>query len=665
MRNFHTISAILGLLVSCVQTRSQTTGHSIRDTVLTIREARVLATGGTPRKAGTAIIPEAMLKCAPALLGEPDILKAAQLLPGVQAGTEGLSGLIVRGGGTDENLILLDWVPVFSSGHILGLFSPFPSEAVKEAVIHKGGIPARFGGRASSVFEIKTGTDAQDSLSGCLGAGLISDKLHLEGPALNGKASFSISARGTHTLLMDGALRALKVPGNFHFHDLHAKVSSQINSNNRLSVSYFSGKDNLYFKEVGNKTTVSWGNRSGSLMWNRRWSGSVSSNTTLALTSYSMNMTYKDLSLGRESYKTGLKDLFARVEFIVDGIPGHSLRTGTEAIGHTFIPEADYGADGKPSRTVIKGGEFSTYIEDTFPFARRLTLETGFRLTTFFSGGTAYISPEPRVSLTAGSAKGLEFKAAYSRISQYIHQLSSPYIALPVDLIVPVTGKVKPVITDQICAGLYLYKPGGWEFSLEGYWKSQHNALEYKGGVIIIDDFRTWEEEVVPCLGKSRGLEVLISKKEGDTTLWIGYTLSRSERKDPTGSISQGKWFPSRHDCRHSVSIVLNRNLGGGWDASAVWTYSSGGAFTIPDSDGNEAQRGNIRLPESHKLNIGVNHRKDRPRGQSIWNLGIYNAYNRKNPNLVFLESSEDGPGSLKTVCFLPIIPSAGYTRVF
>lgn len=673
MRNFtliHTIvvlSHALTMMFLCPQAASQIA----IDTTLTIKES-VISASVRPRVVGTGslLITAEMVNNTPALLGDPDLVKTLQLLPGIQAATEGLSGMIVRGGGADENLILLDGVEVYTQGHILGLFSPFQSEAVAEAIIHKGAFPARFGGRASSVLEIRSvnpfTSSGGEGLSGCLGIGPLSDKLHLQGLTSKRNISYSVSGRGMHTLLMDGALRAFKVPGNFHFHDLHAKVENKINDRNLLSISYFSGKDNLYYKEEGSKTDVSWGSSMASVSWKKDWNGILSSDIILAYSGYSTGMGYKSTGAKHESLRTGLDDFLVKADFRLDTSQDHTLRLGAETIRHIFTPEADM-LEGHKEKTVIRGLETSLYLEDEFKPTNWLTIDSGLRISLFNSGGGARLTPEPRISATASPFKNIKTKLALSRVSQYLHQLSSPVAALPVDLIVPVTRRIRPAGSDLISLGLEYHAFQGLEISMEAYDKLSSNVLEYKDGVMFIDDFEAWEDEVASGLGRSFGMEFLVRKTTGKTKGWIGYTLSKSERRFPDGTISGGNWFPSRHDSRHNFSVVLNENIGNGWDIGATWTYSSGGAVTIPSDDGSMPQRGNYRLPPSHRLDLSANHHKKRRVGEAVWNIGVYNAYNRKNPNLViFVQGDDDlGPGSLKTISFLPIIPSVSYTRVF
>ncbi len=667
------------LLIPAVFLFSIVEAQNKADSSLVIREAVVSARkGASGYGSGTIVIHSGEIKSSLALLGEADILKVIQLLPGVQAGTEGLSGIYVRGGGADENLILLDGIPVHCQGHLLGLLSPFQSEAIEDVTVHKGVFPARFGGKASGVLDFQTARPPDDGRKRlCLGIGSLSDKIHLSGKTAGGKISYSVSGRGMHTLLMDGAFKAFKIPANLYFHDLHAKAEWCIDSGNSLCLNFFDSKDKLYYSEEDQKTDVAWGTMMAAAGWKKRWNPNLWSEMTLASSGYSMGTGIKPTSGHRDSYRTGMVDLIVKTGFIFSGIKEHNIRFGGETIRHVFTPEADFGDNlsGDLNPTYHETGyEAAIYMEDRIKAVSWLTIDAGLRVAAFRCGGTTRAIPEPRLSFSAGKAPGPVFTLGYGRVSQHIHQLSSPIAVLPVDMIVPVTKSIGPEVSDQVCAGLSLNRPTGFEVSLEAYWKGTSGVLEFKDGIAFIDDFKTWEEDVAIGKGRSYGIELYARKSEGKTKGWLGYTLSKSERRCPGGLISGGEWFPARHDCRHSGTLVIERDLGRGWEAGATWTYSTGGAFTIQEKDGSMPlgstpltnHRGNYRLPPSHRLDLGMTNHKPKRHGERIWSLGIYNAYNRKNPNLVLSVATDEEEGSgPKTISFLPIIPSVGYTRVF
>ena len=647
MKNFRPIVTAFLLAVSL-----NAAAQSKKDTTLVIKESVIsdIRTSRIP-KAGTGVIeiPEAMVKGTPALLGEPDLMKTLQLLPGVQSGTEGFSGIYIRGGSPDENLILLDGIPLMSPGHMLGLFSVFQDEAVEKAILYKGSFPARYGGRVSGVIDVRSAEGNMKRIKGSIGIGVLSDKFHIDGPVLKGRSAFSVSGRGMHTLLTDGLLKAVSFPANYYFDDLDAKVTHRIGERDLITCGYFTGKDHLYYKEDGDRTDISWGNKAGYIKWKRITGNGLECEFTAGTSDYAMDTGFLSRDSTSEKYRTGMKDLVVRTDVTVGHHDSHEFSSGAGITRHRFLPKGS-------------GVEFSLYAEDEMDLRKSLKLNVGLRTSTFISSGKVFLSPEPRVSFSWTPSGVMQMKVAYSRMSQYIHLLSPTLTTLPVDIWVPVTKKIRPVRTDQLNAGVVLEGKTAWSLSVEGYLKAMANVVEYNDGIVFIEDFDTWEDQVSSGIGRSAGLELLARKHTGKTTGWIGYTLSRSERRFPDGSISGGHWYPCRYDSRHAITAVLDHRFRDKWSATISWTYSSGGAMTLPSDDGSIPERGNYRLPPSHRMDVGIRHAK----GKGTWNFGIYNVYNRKNPNIVLYTSGEeDGPGSLKKVCILPIIPSVSYSRVF
>ncbi len=647
MKNFRA-PATLRVLTICMASTAQTQ----KDTTVVLKEAKVSAAKKyRVPKAGTGFIElsSAIVSETPSFLGETDLMKTIQLLPGIKPGTEGFSGLYIRGGGPDENLILLDGIPIYSPGHMLGLFSVFQEEVVESATVHKGSFPARFGGRASGIIDVNTFEGNDRKIGGCAGIGMLNDKLHIDGPIIKGRTHFSVSFRGMHTFLMDGILQAAKVPANYYFDDLHVKASHHLADNDMISFSYFNGRDKLYLKEGQDRTDLVWGTETGSLKWTRRWNEGLSSVAIMGTSNYSMATSFKSGGVPADNYPSGLKDVLAKVDFHLISFTDNDIRFGGGFIRHRF--------------NARNGLETAFYVQDEVSLGKLLTLSAGLRTSVFSSGRKNWLSPEPRLGLSTVFMDRLHVHASYSRMSQNIHLLSPILTTLPVDLWVPVTKRIKPLISDQYSAGISFDGDSGCGVSIEGYLKKTRNVIEYKDGVVFIEDYDTWENQVATGIGRSRGVEILVRKDCGKTTGWIGYTLSRSERRFPDGSIGGGRWIPCRYDSLHDITLAANRYFGNGWSTSLTWIYSSGSAITIPEKDGSMPVRGNFRLPPSHRLDIGIKHQK----GKGTWNFGLYNAYNRKNPNIVFYVSGEDedSPGSLKTVSMLPIIPSISYTRAF
>ena len=703
-------------------------GASLEGAVVTAQKESGIAS----TKMSAIEVPLQVLKSAPALFGEADVIKTLQLLPGVQGGTEGFSGIYVRGGGPDENLLLLDGIPIYNAEHLLGIFSIFQPEAIKKMTLYKGSFPSRYGGRISSIVDVRTNDGNLYETHGNFGISMLADKFHLEGPLWKGRTSYSISARGMHTLLLTPILKAVKFDGNYFFYDLDAKVTHRFDDRNRLYFNVYNGMDDLYYrhKETQDYTLgapiksfdqgklgIRWGNTVAALRWNHVLSGKLFSNTTLAYNRYRMVMetemlseetvggTLSDRNLYRFDYRSGMRDWVLKTDFEYNPAPSHRIHFGGNYTHHTFIPETLTNVNQQIMDTQVQvdttwhlksnsrqtGHEIGLYAEDDIRLGRAWTLNPGLHVSLFNTQGKSYFSVEPRLSAKVDLSQDWSAKASYSRMSQYVHLLTSSQVSLPLDLWVPITKDIAPETADQYSLGFYYSGLRGWEFSLEGYWKKMNYVLEYKDGVSFLFNSDGWENKVETGRGRAMGLELFIEKTMGKTTGWLGYTLSRSDRVFPT--VNAGRWFPYRYDRRHNVNFVVNHRFNEKFDLSATWTYASGGTTTIPERsvvmtapngelflEDLVPSRNNYRLPASHTLNLGFNfHRKHR-RGEGIWNLSIYNAYNRMNPNFVvrdtdsYMSSFVDESGSdsqyivkskLVKLTFLPIFPSVGYTRSF
>ena len=708
--------------------------RALKDTVLNIRlvsgaalsEAVVTAqqeTGISATKMSAIEVPLQIVKSAPALFGESDVIKTIQLLPGVQGGLEGFSGIYVRGGGPDENLLLLDGIPVYNAEHMLGIFSMFQPEAIKKMTLIKGAFPARYGGRISSIVDVRTNDGNLYETSGNIGISMLADKFHLEGPLWKGKTSYSISARGMHTAFLKPVLKALKFDGNYYFYDLDAKFTHRVNERNRLYLNVYNGMDNLHYKHVEKQQYtlpnspvqstnnasmgMRWGNTVAALRWNHILSGQLFSNTTLAYNRYRF-VTVTDLLLEERQgntimdknyysfdYRSGMRDWVLKTDLDYFPSTRHKLRFGGSYTLHRFIPETSSIArqvidaatqvdtSWRSSILVQIGHEFSLYAEDEIQLSDALALNPGVHASLFNTQGKSYWALEPRMSAKWAFAQGWSTKAAYSRMSQYVHLLSSSQMSLPIDLWVPITRNIAPEVSNQYSLGLYYGGIRGWEFSLEAYFKDMDNVVEYKDGVSFFLNSVSWENKVETGRGRAMGIELFVEKTMGKTTGWLGYTLSKSDRIFPT--INAGKPFPFRYDRRHNINLVLNHRFSKKFDMSTTWTYASGGVTTLgertvamssPTGEVYEAEhvpsRNNFRLPASHTLNLGFNLHNPHRRGESVWNLSVYNAYNHMNPNFVVKDTDSFFRGDeyvmrakLVKLTILPIFPSIGYTRSF
>ena len=654
--------------------------RALKDTVLNIRlvsgaalsEAVVTAqqeTGISATKMSAIEVPLQIVKSAPALFGESDVIKTIQLLPGVQGGLEGFSGIYVRGGGPDENLLLLDGIPVYNAEHMLGIFSMFQPEAIKKMTLIKGAFPARYGGRISSIVDVRTNDGNLYETSGNIGISMLADKFHLEGPLWKGKTSYSISARGMHTAFLKPMLKALKFDGNYYFYDLDAKLTHWVNERNRLYLNVYNGMDNLHYKHAEKQQYtlpnspvqstnnasmgMRWGNTVAALRWNHILSGQLFSNTTLAYNRYRF-VTVTDLLMEERQgntvmdknyysfdYRSGMRDWVLKTDLDYFPSTRHKLHFGGSYTLHRFIPETSSIArqvndaatqvdtSWRSSILVQIGHEFSLYAEDEIQLSDALALNPGVHASLFNTQGKSYWALEPRMSAKWAFAQGWSTKAAYSRMSQYVHLLSSSQMSLPIDLWVPITRNIAPEVSSQYSLGLYYGGIRGWEFSLEAYFKDMDNVVEYKDGVSFFLNSVGWENKVETGRGRAMGIELFVEKTMGKTTGWLGYTLSKSDRIFPT--INAGKSFPFRYDRRHNINLVLNHRFSKKFDMSTTWTYASGGVTTLgertvamssPTGEVYEAEhvpsRNNFRLPASHTLNLGFNLHKPHYRGESV-----------------------------------------------
>ena len=685
-------------------------------------------------------VPMEQIKSVPVLFGETDILKTLQLLPGVQSGTEGMSGVYVRGGGPDENLFLLDGVSLYNVNHLGGFFSAFNSSAVKNVTLYKGSFPARFGGRLSSVLDITTNNGNDKEIHGDISVGLIAAKLSVEGPIIKEKTTFSFSMRRTYgdllvqpLLGLASALEEEKIRAGYYFYDLNAKVTHKLNDKSRLYASYYMGDDVVYLKvrtrtlysamfnnDYWMKMGYNWGNIVGSLRWNYELNPKLFMNITGAYTRYrnhiSMGAEEHDWSDDYDnsysvdmSYKSGIRDLIVRSDFDYAPNPDHAVKFGGAFIHHIFTPEimgmkmedrqTQYGEEDYNDKidTVlgesrVHAEEMFCYVEDDWSISSALKVNFGLYLSGFAVEKVFYPSLQPRISGRILLNDNLSIKTGYAYMTQYMHLLSNYSINLPTDLWVPVTSRIRPMNAHQVAAGVVYNWSGIADFSVEGYYKSMENLLEYKDGASFWSSSTNWEDKV--CVGKgwSYGVEFLAQRSFGKYSGWVGYTWSKTMRKfDREGmEINDGKPFPAKYDRRHDISIVMMYKPNKKFDASFTWVYCTGNATTLAmqefqdeettdegdwyDSDvyGYVDGRNNFRMPAYHRMDVGVNFHKQKKRGLRTISLSVYNLYNRKNPFIVY-ESSRyhyhyqgvTYNSALVQLSIFPFIPSISYKFEF
>lgn len=679
-------------------------------------------TGIRATQMGALDIPLDAMKSTPALLGEADIMKTIQLMPGVQAGTEGSAGVYVRGGGSDENLILLDGVPLYNVDHLYGFFSVFTPDAIKKVSLFKGSFPARFGGRLSSVIDVRTNDGDMKNYHGAIGVGLLSSKLHFEGPIIKDRTSFNVSARRSYWDALAKPFMDENDKFGYYFYDINAKINHRFNDRNRLFISFYNGKDKMDTKSKDDsdsylwkdKMNLHWGNFLLAAKWNYQFSSKLFGNTTLAYTKYRFNVetnTHESTGIHQfnnsysSNYSSGIEDFAANIDLDYHPLPNHHIKFGAGYLNHHFKPEVQsskykYNGDGISVDTTytslsdsrLKAHEANVYAEDNFDIGNKFSANLGFHYSLFSIKNKTYVSFQPRLSARYQLNDDVSIKASYTKMSQYIHLLSSYTMTMPSDLWVPATPKIKPMNAHQFSVGGYYTGIKGWEFSAEAYYKDMSNVLEYKDGASFLGSSQNWEEKVEMGKGRAMGIEFMAQKTIGKTTGWLSYTLAKSDRKFSEDGINNGRRFPYRYDRRHHLSLTLSHKFSEKIDIGASWEFYTGGTTTIaeektlivhPDDNipwiwtSNEANyienRNNYRMPSSHRLNLGINFHKKTKRGMRTWNISIYNVYNAMNPTFMYRTTkSEDGADYpdgektiLKKVTILPFIPSVSYIYKF
>ena len=610
---------------------------------INIKEVVVTGKKNIVEKTQTSVIeiPSEQIKKIPALLGEVDVLKAIQLLPGVQS-SEGSSGFYVRGGGPDQNLILLDGVPVYNASHVGGLFSVFNADAIKTVRLTKGGFPARFGGRLSSVLQIDMKEGNMKEFKADVTLGLISSKLTLEGPIIKDKTSFIVSGRRTYVDLLVKPFMPASTDLSLYFYDLNAKINHRISKNDRIYLSAYMGNDvfgvDYDASQEGGKGGgessdegtlnfgLGYGNITSTLRWNHLFSDQLFSNTTLTYSKYSFHTGFgvsstQSSSIGDENvnidygYLSGIKDLGGRIDFDYAPSPNHDIKFGASYTYHHFFPGAsnlNFSIDYPTLDTLNQDVNLDTvlnfsgntnvhemffYLEDNVKISNRLKANIGLHIGYYSLANNTSIdniglmgkigdknnfSFQPRVSARYLLNEDWSIKASYAKMQQNIHLLSNSSVGFPSDIWVPAIDSVPSQTSQQWAANVttQLYN-GQFELSLEGYYKTMNDLITYKSGYSNLESTEAWQHAVeTGGEGKSYGAEIFLQKKKGKTTGWIGYTLAWTNRRFE--NINFGEWYPYKYDRRHDFSLVISHKLNEKWDIGATWVYGTGNAITFP-----------------------------------------------------------------------------------
>jgi hypothetical protein len=618
----------------------------------------------------------------PVLFGEKDIIKTLQMLPGVKNAGEGNTGYFVRGGGADQNLILLDEAPVYNASHLLGLFSTFNSDAIKDAVLYKGNQPSNYGGRLSSVLDIKMneGNSKKYNVGG--GLGLISSRLSVEGPIAKDKASFLVAGRRTYADVFLKASERFK-DNQLYFYDLNAKLNYRISEKDRLFVSGYFGRDKL---AAGNLFGIDWGNTTGTLRWNRIINQKLFSNTSFVYSNYDYKIS---ISSGEVDFniKSRIQDFNLKQEFQYFMNTRNKIKFGINSIHHSITPgqieaNSTVGLNVKNLKA-NKSIETAAYISNDWAWTENINVNYGVRLNatsvlgngeeyyTFDEKGTVasttiykdnehvktYWNVEPRLSLSYNYAKNESFKAAYARNTQSIHQISNSNTSSPTDIWLGTTLNTKPQVADQISFGWFKnLAENTYEFNVETYYKSLQNQIDFRDAANTNANDKL-EGELKYGIGRAYGIELILKKKTGRLTGWLGYTLSRAERK--IEGINDNNWYNARQDRTHDISIVSIYDITPKLSVSAVFVFYTGNAVTFPTGKyevNGETQflftdRNASRMPDYHRLDLGITWiRKQTEKHERSWNFSIYNAYGRENAFSISFRENENNPAITEAV---------------
>lgn len=653
-------------------------------------------------------LPVSQIKQIPTLLGEKDVIKALQLLPGVQKGTEGSTALYVRGGGPDQNLILLDEAQVYNANHLFGFFSVFNGDATKNVDFWKGGFPARYGGRLSSVIDLQMKEGGKDKVRGEGGVGLLSSRLTLDGPIKKGKSSFLFSGRRTYLDLLTMPLMPKEEKVGYHFYDLNAKINLDLGEKDKLYLSGYFGSDALLVKEYVERTSstiktnsgLGWGNATGTLRWNHLVNQKLFVNTTLAVTDFRFRLfdTFERVRTdgGENShtfteFTSSIRDYTLKTDFDYFPNNAHQVKFGALVTHHRFKPRA-YFKENREDNTqekdnqVSSNQEFAVYAEDTYSY-KSLSLNAGLRLNGLQTVARTYVFLEPRLTAGYSLARNLSLKMSYARNNQFIHLLTNTGTGLSTDLWVPATERVPPQQSDQIAVGLSkVFPKAGLQLTIESYRKWMRGIVAYKEGATFLSFDEgakplQWENNVTTGRAWSYGTEVLLQKNKGRLTGWVGYTLSWTVHQ--FDSLNNGKRFYPRYDRRHDFSLVASYKLSPKVTLSANWVYATGNALTVPQgfyfTQGGLGQtfperfdylgsRNSFRAEAYHRLDVAVQFHKKKRWGERTWEVGLYNAYNRQNPLYYYLktENSPEGQRSrLVKRALFPVIPAVTYNFKF
>lgn len=714
--------------------------HVELDNAVELEEVTITADKAKSNVSGTQMglvsIPAKQAKLLPVILGEVDILKTMQLMPGIKSGTEGSSGIYVRGGGADQNLFLLDGVPIYNINHLFGFFSVFNADAIQNISVLKGGFPARYGGRLSSVVDIRMKEGNMKKIQGESSIGLISSKFSLEGPIIKDRSSFILSFRRTYFDLFTRPITKIvnedyKI--GYYFYDFNAKINYQFSDKSRIFLSAYSGldksytkekyKDNIYQNDLGgtmyernykSENSIHWGNITTALRWNYILSKKLFTNTTLTYSRYKFDIfqfseqktkpnPIETDHYNKWEYYSGINDIGGKIDFDFIPSPSHYIKAGINYTFHTFHPgitleriitqDNSLDVDTAIGNKDIETSESFIYFEDEVSITPKLKANIGVHYSTLFYKSGFYNSLQPRVSARYLITPDFSIKASYVKMTQYINLLTNTTIGLPTDLWLPVTDRIKPQKSDQVALGTVFRLFKNFSLNLESYYKWMDRIIEYKEGASFFSQQSSWEDKITSGKGWSYGIETLLEKNEGKTQGWIGYTLAWTNRQ--VDEVNFGRTFPYRYDRRHDISVAITQKLSPNIILGVTWVYGTGRAITLAKqkypslldyygslqglapqyfADGDIVEhyesRNAFREPDYHRLDFNLSFVKQKKWGERTVSIGLYNAYNRKNPFYLYYGTKNGVAGDNGNIyllqrSFYTIMPSISYSVSF
>lgn len=645
-----------------------------------------------------------------AILGSPDAIKILQNLPGVASGMELMSGLYVHGGDGSDNLFMLDGVPLFQVSHLGGLFSSFNTDIIRSVDFYKSGVPARYGGKISSVVDVRTRDGSMEEFGGSFSIGLIDGRISLGGPIIRNRLSYDVAIRRSWLDAITAPILAIgnsgngtKTRGGYALFDSNVNLTYTSGPDDRINLRFFAGTDRfnyseseeekyygkeIYYAESGEGMKMKWGNIAASASWKHGFSRRSGISTVIYYSrgysdirdrQQSNDFTDEILTTGTSSEMlAGSANAAGLRSILTLSFRRHILSAGVEYQNTWYSPSRSVQRTEGDRTTVSDSGskqyranEASVFIEDGMTFGP-FSLTAGIRLDGYFTDGAAYFRPQPRISASYSISDRVIAKASYESMSQYAHLLSSIYIDLPTNLWMPSTDIVRPSDSRQAAAGVYARLSRHWHVDIGGYWRSIQNCLIYSGAGSLFPPVDRWEEEFISGKGRSYGAELEVQYLSGKITGTACYTLSWNQRRFDR---LHSTWFRDRFDNRHKLTLTCSYRITDDIDINATWNYHSGNRVTVPEHTvclpGGEikylfSEPYNAKMPDYHRLDLGCNiHRKTRRGNESVWNISIYNAYCRMNPVFMRTTINDEGRPKATVYSLVPIIPSFSYTLKF